>query len=182
LKNGANKNHVSANGTMPLPLAALSGQSKVLEIFLRCGTDPNLTATPDKMTALHNACIKEQVEIVRMLCEHKANVHSLAELDVDSNVTALHLAVMKGNFEIVQILVSFGADFNLSVPTLGSAFETAKAQKNELIVEFFENQQSKKQAKKLKRRNKTIWYVVGGATIAVSMSVGFAAWVWIKKK
>lgn len=58
------------------------------------------------MAALHIACIKENVEIVKLLLAHNqinVNLKCIAE---GVKKTALHIACEKGNVEIVKLLLA----------------------------------------------------------------------------
>src|SRR6187200_737095 len=139
LKAGASPNIVDADGTPALMAATLFGDTALVKLLLERGADPNRTGaggTTALMWAVPN------VEKVRALLEHGANVNARSETDrtaflvaasyprtVDvlrllldrgadiraqdrANATALALAVRSADVDVVRFLVERGLDLN----------------------------------------------------------------------
>ena len=139
LKAGASPNIVDADGTPALMAATLFGDTALVKLLIERGADPNRTGaggTTALMWAVPN------VEKVRVLLEHGANVNARSETDrtaflvaasyprtVDvlrllldrgadiraqdrANATALALAVRSADVDVVRFLVERGLDLN----------------------------------------------------------------------
>lgn len=64
------------------------------------GVDPN-KGDDDGLTALHQSCIDDFEEMVKLLIEHKANVNA----NDTENWTPLHAAATCGHTNICRILI-----------------------------------------------------------------------------
>jgi ankyrin repeat protein len=139
LKAGASPNIVDADGTPALMAATLFGDSALVKLLLERGADPNRTGaggTTSLMWAVPD------VEKVRVLLEHGANVNARSETDRSAflvaasyprtddvlrllldrgadirardraNATALALAVRSADVDVVRFLVERGLDLN----------------------------------------------------------------------
>ncbi|XP_067875797.1 protein phosphatase 1 regulatory subunit 12C-like isoform X2 [Heterodontus francisci] len=85
--------------------ACASGDSKDAEEMLRGGADVNCANT-DGISALHQACIDENLEMVEFLLAHNANV----DQSDNEGWTPLHVAASCGYSEIVECLINHGAN------------------------------------------------------------------------
>ncbi|XP_041033592.1 protein phosphatase 1 regulatory subunit 12C-like [Carcharodon carcharias] len=85
--------------------ACASGDAKDAEEMLRGGADVNCANT-DGISALHQACIDENLEMVEFLLAHNANV----DRPDNEGWTPLHVAASCGYSEIVECLISHGAN------------------------------------------------------------------------
>ncbi|KAG7325361.1 hypothetical protein KOW79_011677 [Hemibagrus wyckioides] len=102
-KNGGKRVRFPNNITL-LEAAARNDLNEVREL-LKSGVSPDLF-NEDGLTALHQCCIDDFVEVVRCLLESGANVNAC-----DSELwTPLHAAATCGHTGLVQILVKGGAD------------------------------------------------------------------------
>ena len=139
LKAGASPNIVDADGTPALMAATLFGDTALVKLLIERGADPNRTGAGGT-TALMWAA--PNVEKVRVLLEHGANVNARSETDrtaflvaasyprtVDvlrllldrgadiraqdrASATALALAVRSADVDVVRFLVDRGLDLN----------------------------------------------------------------------
>ncbi|MEO7298692.1 MAG: ankyrin repeat domain-containing protein [Verrucomicrobiota bacterium] len=96
-----------------LHFAISAANSSMVELLLKNGADmemkvsdnpPSSSVIPGS-TPLQMATIRGQVEIAKVLLEHKANPNSAT----DSGGTPLHYAANKGNREIAELLLAHGA-------------------------------------------------------------------------
>ncbi|XP_020368181.1 protein phosphatase 1 regulatory subunit 12C [Rhincodon typus] len=85
--------------------ACASGDAKDAEEMLRGGADVNCANT-DGISALHQACIDENLEMVEFLLAHNANV----DQPDNEGWTPLHVAASCGYSEIVECLINHGAN------------------------------------------------------------------------
>ncbi|HLW43387.1 MAG TPA: ankyrin repeat domain-containing protein [Candidatus Acidoferrales bacterium] len=99
-------NAFAADGFFPLGLAAFFGHRAIVEFLLKHGADVNTAArNPQKVTSLHGAVARRDVEIVKMLLERGANPNAMQE----RGFVPLHDAAGNGNLALVQLLVKHGA-------------------------------------------------------------------------
>lgn len=85
--------------------AVASGDLDEVENLLKEGVDIDYTNV-DGLTALHQACIDENEDMVTLLLDEGANI----EARDNEGWTPLHAAVSAGNVDIAKILVDEGAD------------------------------------------------------------------------
>eukprot|EP00929_Paragymnodinium_shiwhaense_P027381 TRINITY_DN16083_c0_g1_i1.p1 TRINITY_DN16083_c0_g1~~TRINITY_DN16083_c0_g1_i1.p1 ORF type:complete len:650 (+),score=223.18 TRINITY_DN16083_c0_g1_i1:60-2009(+) len=82
-------------------------QKDEIELLLACGMDPNMMVPETKLTALHVACDRNSLDIVRVLIEGKANVSQRAG---EGNKTPLYVASTMRHTAIAKLLVESGAN------------------------------------------------------------------------
>lgn len=116
-RNGANtsgKRHISfENSVVLLEAASRNDMQEVAELLER-GITPD-AANEDGLTALHQCCIDNNVEMLKLLLDYGANVDAK-----DSDKwTPLHAAATCGYLELVRILIDHGANL-LAVNTDGN--------------------------------------------------------------
>jgi ankyrin repeat protein len=106
LTHGADPNAASENQmrVMPLHSAVAHRQPEIatamVESLLLNGAEVN-SAQDGGWTPLHQAAAHGQIEIIKLLLEHKANVNSKS----DDGTTPLQMAQNKGYFEAAELLV-----------------------------------------------------------------------------
>ena len=145
-------------GDTLLHLAAAGYRVEIVQLLLKAGADPNSAKNRRKSNPLHYAAdgfitgpawdSKKQVETLRCLIEHGANLHSQ-----DANgATALHRAVRTRCAAAVKYLLEAGSEptmknksgstpFHLAVQTTGrggSGEVIAKEAQREIIGQFLE--------------------------------------------
>ena len=99
-------NAFATDGFFPLGLAAFFGHRAIVEFLLKNGADVNTAArNAQKVTALHGAVARRDVEIAKMLLERGADANAKQE----RGFVPLHDAAANGNFALVQLLVKHGA-------------------------------------------------------------------------
>ena len=86
--------------------AIRAGDTPALEAALQAGTDVDATASPFG-SALHVAIIMEDLEAIRLLHEHGADLETPNSV---SGAHPLHLAAQIGMPPVVNLLVDLGAD------------------------------------------------------------------------
>ncbi|KAI1713129.1 ankyrin repeats (3 copies) domain-containing protein [Ditylenchus destructor] len=89
--------------------ACVSGDEEEVEELLEKGANINV-ATIDGVTALHQAVIDDNLDIVRFLVEHKADINA----QDNEGWTPLHAAVCCGSLPIARYLCEKGADLTLT--------------------------------------------------------------------
>jgi ankyrin repeat protein len=99
-------NAFAADGFFPLGLAAFFGHRAIVEFLLKNSADVRAAArNAQKVTALHGAVARRDVEVVKLLLEHGADANAKQE----RGFVPLHDAAANGNLALVQLLVSHGA-------------------------------------------------------------------------
>lgn len=79
-----------------------------MEHMIRSGA-PKDAAQPDGCTGLWLAAEQGHTDVVRLLCEHGANVHQLKQ---PGDVTPLYIAAQNGHTAVVRLLLDYGAVAN----------------------------------------------------------------------
>lgn len=92
-----------------LQFSAEYGFEDSVALLLENGADVNSRTDVARWTSLHFACLNAHLGVVRMLCEHGADIDALEGM----NRTPLHLAAMSGDVSVVSELVRRGADTSL---------------------------------------------------------------------
>jgi ankyrin repeat protein len=99
-------NDYSNDGFTPLHLASFFGNLGVARFLIEQGADANARAKDQmKVTPLHSAAARNQVEISKLLISNHADVNAKQENDF----TPLHAAAQSGNIELAQLLLEHGA-------------------------------------------------------------------------
>ncbi len=99
-------NGFSADGFYPLGLAAFFGHHAIVEFLLTNGADVKTAArNAQKVTALHAAVARRDVEIAKMLLEAGADPNARQE----RGFAPLHDAAANGNAPLVELLLTHGA-------------------------------------------------------------------------
>ena len=99
-------NAFAADGFYPLGLAAFFGHRAIVEFLLKNGADVKTAArNAQKVTALHGAVARRDVEIVKMLLDAGADANARQE----RGFAPLHDAAANGNAALVELLLKHGA-------------------------------------------------------------------------
>src|SRR5688572_13991203 len=88
--------------------AAMIGDRVAVQGLLQQKADIN-RAHGDGTTALHWAVLNNDLEMVQMLVQAKADVNATSRFDA---ITPLYLAATNGNSAIIEVLIGAGADVN----------------------------------------------------------------------
>jgi ankyrin len=130
IEHGAEVNARSLLDNTPLILAARRhGAAPVLEQLIARGADVN-DANRHGITALMAAAAADDIESVRLLLRHGANVNATPNLDVEGDPiwggmrTPLMWASFRGSTNMARILLDHGADLHAQTP-FGSALTQA---------------------------------------------------------
>ena len=93
---------------MKLRLACKEGNTKLIEVLLRSGTNANATRGPHGSTALHSAANDGHFEASKLLIKYGAEVDARNEF----GWSPLHYAVRRGDCSVVKLLLQHGASPN----------------------------------------------------------------------
>ena len=119
---GSDVKDTEASGASALVIAAHSDHGPLAEFLLDQGADPNTAEAG--YTALHAAVLRSQIDLVKALLRHGADINAVIEhgtpgrrFSADYSIrhqligsNALWLAAKYGEVEILQILLEEGAD------------------------------------------------------------------------
>ncbi|KAK9885307.1 hypothetical protein WA026_010801 [Henosepilachna vigintioctopunctata] len=105
-----NINICNTEGYAPLHVASQYGKSKILRVLLDCGANVNIQVHKTLYTALHLACIFQQIAIVKELVKcSNCNVNAR---DYRGN-TPLFYACSNNDSKIIEILLRNDADYDI---------------------------------------------------------------------
>lgn len=88
----------------------------------------------DHRTVLHYAVLSGNVDIVRLLLNHGANVKFPPEFQ---KPTPLDFAILRGNVDMVRLLLDAGADVNSGSPIIGLPLHIALSEKVIILSQLF---------------------------------------------
>ena len=121
-------NALNENQSSTLILACYRGNIEVAKFLIANIKDLNYNSGMG--TALMGAVYKNQLELVKLLLEKKANPNL-----IDANgASALILATQNGNLEMIKLLLKYNADKTLKTKEGKTAFEFAVFSGNENII------------------------------------------------
>ncbi|CAG7731836.1 unnamed protein product [Allacma fusca] len=115
-KRARNKNGPRVKFRNSIMLLEAAGRNDVEEVreLLAAGVDPDV-ANEDGLTALHQCCIDDNEEMLKLLLEFGANVNA----EDSERWTPLHAASTCGHLHLVKLLIASGANL-LSVNAEGN--------------------------------------------------------------
>jgi len=129
-------NAFAADGFYPLGLAAFFGHRAIVEFLLTNGADVKTAArNAQKVTALHGAVARRDVEIVKMLLEAGADANARQE----SGFVPLHVAASNGNAALVELLLKHGARADAKTDDGKTAGEMAAERGHKELAEMLRN-------------------------------------------
>ncbi|RWS27636.1 Ankyrin repeat domain-containing protein 50-like protein [Leptotrombidium deliense] len=98
------------------------------KMLIGYGADPNAMTSErhDFRTVLHYAVLSSNVDIVRLVLNHGANVQYPPELQ---KPTPLDFAILRGNLEMIKLLLDNGANVNHGSPIIGLPLHIALSEK-----------------------------------------------------
>lgn len=105
IENGVDVNELYSLGNAPLHYAAIYRQLEFAELLLQNGAEVNIQNISGKTTALHISSDKGDLEMVKLLIKHKADI----ELEDNKSLFSLFVAAQNGNVSIVKLLLQNGA-------------------------------------------------------------------------
>lgn len=110
----ASGRHIAFENSVVLLEAASRNDMQEVAELLQHGITPD-AANEDGLTALHQCCIDNNVEMLKLLLQYGANV----DAQDSDKWTPLHAAATCGHLELVRILIEHGANL-LAVNTDGN--------------------------------------------------------------
>ena len=121
ISHGVNVNARNKKNVTALMQACLKGFKDAINVLLNAGADPNI-ADPHDDTCLHSAasvyCSKE---ILQAIISHGVDVNATNK----NNTTALMRACVQGNEDAINVLLTAGADPNITNAAVGTCLHHA---------------------------------------------------------
>jgi len=127
LKAGANPNAAAWSGETVLMTCARTGNVETVKALLASGADVNAADKRQGNTALMWAVAQKHADIVRVLIEHKADVHARTQ----EGFTPFLFAARQGDADSAQMLLNAGAEVNEATPDGDNALLLASASGHE---------------------------------------------------
>lgn len=116
-------NQHSRDGFTPLGFAAFFSRTDIARFLIQQGADVNIASNNDfKVAPIHSAVAAKNLEIVKLLLDHKANPNARQQQDV----TPLHAAAHNNSPEIAKLLLSSGADKTIRTTEGKNAMDFAR--------------------------------------------------------
>jgi ankyrin repeat protein len=106
---GVNVNATDTEGWTPIHYAAAKGLSKIAQILIERGADPNVIQEKTCLTPLHLAVIYGHYELAKLLLEKGADPNKRTR----EGWTPLHFAVAYDRHDVATLLLQKGADPNV---------------------------------------------------------------------
>jgi ankyrin repeat protein len=126
----------SHDGWTALHLAAFFGHTAAAAALLAKGAEVKARSTnPMQNTPLHAAAAGRQMDLVKLLIDHGADVNARQH----GGWTALHAAAQSGDAALVQMLLENGADVSARADNNQSALDLALTKGHQQVVDLLEN-------------------------------------------
>jgi len=135
IEHKADVDFIGSNGNTPLYFAVSYDNFEMSELLLKNNANPNVNSI------LHKACEKQNLKMVKLLTEYKADVNF-----ADNNGrTPLFTAIeaKKANKEIIRFLIANGADIHKEDKNGISALSFAESNKVSLVKVLTEHEEVK---------------------------------------
>lgn len=115
-RNPEDANRMNADGWSPLMVAVISGNSDVVNLLLKAGSDVNAKRTTGT-TALMTASEYGRADLAKLLLDHKAMVNAKCA----TGLNALMIGACWGHLDVVKVLLTAGANPRDTTADLKSA-------------------------------------------------------------
>ena len=140
IERGATLDKFAGDGFTALGLASFFGQEVVVDLLLKNGADPNLSANNDfKVAPIHSATAISNIAIVQKLITAGANINQKQQ----GGVTPLHSAAHNGSTAIFSLLLANGANPEAKLENGSSILTMAEEKGHSDIISILKNLNSK---------------------------------------
>ena len=134
IKAGFSASELDELGTPVLSLAVRERHVEMVRTLIKEGALVDITSKDRNYTALMDAAQIGEVEITKLLLEHKANPN----IQSKDGQTALILAVGRQDVEIIEMLLKSHSDYNIKDSMGMSSLDYANLFRNEEILKLFD--------------------------------------------
>jgi ankyrin repeat protein len=104
-KSGIDLNRSTEYDHPPLHVAAILGNTSIMQVLIELGADPNFPDPRRSETPLHMAVAGQKLSAVKLLLDRGANL----EAENTAGMTPLSEACFEGNFAIAKVLIDAGS-------------------------------------------------------------------------
>jgi ankyrin repeat protein len=130
-------NSFAPDGFYPLGLATFFGHREVVDFLLEHGADVHLAAqNAQRVTALHAAVARRNLEIVQMLLQRGADPNARQE----KGFAPLHEAAANGEEAIAHLLVEHGAQVDARTDDGKTPYDLANERGHRQVAEWLKAQ------------------------------------------
>ena len=140
ISQGIDVNHVDANKTSALMLAAYNGHLEVVNLLLAAGADVSKVDMTNR-TALMFASTGPFVETVKVLLAAGANVNAT---DSQENWTPVMWAAAEGQMEVLKVLIAAGGDITMVDIDGESSYDFALSNQHQEVADYLKELAQKK--------------------------------------
>ena len=134
IKAGFSASELDELGTPVLSLAVRERHVEMVKTLIKEGALVDIASKDRNYTALMDAAQIGEVEITKLLLEHKANPN----IQSKDGQTALILAVGRQDVEIIEMLLKSHSDYNIKDSMGMSSLDYANLFRNEEILKLFD--------------------------------------------
>jgi ankyrin repeat protein len=135
---GANTNKKDNLGNSAISLAHHNSSIEAVKLLIENGADLYTIYGPTAITCLHNASLKGDVAVIRMLLQKAPDKKRLMEQKMNDDSTPLFLACQYGRVEAAQELIENGADlYAVNGPNEVTALHIAAFEGHSAVIRMF---------------------------------------------
>lgn len=135
ISSGFDLSERNMRGDTALSVAAKAHQIEIVKSLLENGADPNATGNLDGYTPLHHTYAN--IDMVKVLVEHGADITRAVKGHINSEWTLLHFSACHDSKEVVEFALDHGANVNLQSGTGLTALHLLSTRVTDERIEMF---------------------------------------------
>ncbi|CAI7573132.1 unnamed protein product [Penicillium pancosmium] len=135
ISSGFDLSERNLRGDTALSVAAKAHQIEIVKSLLENGADPNATGNLDGYTPLHHTYAN--IDMVKLLVEHGADITRAVKGHINSEWTLLHFSACHDSKEVVEFALDHGANANQQSGTGLTALHLLSTHVSDKRIEMF---------------------------------------------